>query len=173
VPVGKTIAMLAEEGDDISNVEVPAEEEKPSSSSQESQSSEKSASQSSSSSSSSSTSKSEKSPSQATTAAPPKDSESGTSAVHVPHTSKPLMPSVMRLLSDFNVSNKDAESIKGTGVRGMLTKGDVLVYLGKAKTPTGTFKADNFGVSALGGPPSSSPKGDGQTKRSEVSIDPV
>lgn len=172
MPVGKTIAMLAEEGDDISNVEVPAEEEKPSSSSQESQSSDKSASPSSSSS-LSSTSKSEKSPSQATSAAPPKDSESGTSAVHVPHTSKPLMPSVMRLLSDFNVSNKDAESIKGTGVRGMLTKGDVLVYLGKAKTPTGTFKADNFGVSALGGPPSSSPKGDGKAKRCEVSIGPV
>lgn len=32
------------------------------------------------------------------------------------------------------------EDIKGTGVRGMLTKGDVLAYLGKASSPTGTFK---------------------------------
>jgi len=28
----------------------------------------------------------------------------------------------------------------GTGVRGMLTKGDVLAYLGKASGPNGTFK---------------------------------
>lgn len=32
------------------------------------------------------------------------------------------------------------DDIKGTGIRGMLTKGDVLAYLGKASSPTGTFK---------------------------------
>jgi len=35
---------------------------------------------------------------------------------------------------------EDPEKIKGTGVRGMLTKGDVLAFLGKASSPTGTFK---------------------------------
>jgi hypothetical protein len=30
--------------------------------------------------------------------------------------------------------------IKGTGVRGMLTKGDVLAFLGKASGPMGTYK---------------------------------
>jgi len=35
---------------------------------------------------------------------------------------------------------QDPEKIKGTGVRGMLTKGDVLAFLGKASSPTGTFK---------------------------------
>lgn len=43
-----------------------------------------------------------------------------------------------RLLLEFGI--KDPESIKGTGVRGMLTKGDVLAYLGKASGPLGTYK---------------------------------
>lgn len=46
----------------------------------------------------------------------------------------------MRLLTEHHVSAKDAKKIKGTGVRGMLTKGDVLAHLGLASTPTGTFK---------------------------------
>jgi hypothetical protein len=29
---------------------------------------------------------------------------------------------------------------QGTGIRGMLTKGDVLAFLGRASGPTGTFK---------------------------------
>lgn len=45
----------------------------------------------------------------------------------------------MRLLTENNVS--DPKSIKGTGVRGMLTKGDVLAHLGKASHPLGTYKA--------------------------------
>lgn len=56
---------------------------------------------------------------------------------HVEH-SRPLFPSVARLLQENDVAN--IEEIKGTGVRGMLTKGDVLAYLGKASGPTGTFK---------------------------------
>jgi hypothetical protein len=51
---------------------------------------------------------------------------------------RPFFPSVHRLLLQHNVSNPEA--IKGTGVRGMLTRGDVLAYLGKASSPTGTFK---------------------------------
>lgn len=45
---------------------------------------------------------------------------------------------MIRLLIEGNVA--DAEAIPGTGVRGMLTKGDVLAYLGRASSPTGTFK---------------------------------
>jgi hypothetical protein len=45
---------------------------------------------------------------------------------------------VARLLQVHDV--QDPEIIKGTGVRGMLTKGDVLAFLGKASSPTGTFK---------------------------------
>lgn len=43
-----------------------------------------------------------------------------------------------RLLQEYGI--QDPEKIKGTGLRGMLTKGDVLAFLGKASSPTGTFK---------------------------------
>lgn len=43
-----------------------------------------------------------------------------------------------RLLQEYGVNNP--EEIKGTGIRGMLTKGDVLAFLGKASSPTGTFQ---------------------------------
>lgn len=56
---------------------------------------------------------------------------------HISH-SRPLFPSVARLLQEYGV--RDPEEIKGTGIRGMLTKGDVLAFLGKASSPTGTFK---------------------------------
>jgi len=52
--------------------------------------------------------------------------------------SKPLFPSVLRLLVENGIS--DADKLKGTGRRGMLTKGDVLAHLGKASSPTGTYK---------------------------------
>lgn len=45
----------------------------------------------------------------------------------------------MRLLTENNIS--DLSSIKGTGIRGMLTKGDVLAHLGKASHPLGTYKS--------------------------------
>ncbi|KAF5386605.1 hypothetical protein D9615_001935 [Tricholomella constricta] len=120
IPVGKVIAMLAEEGDDISNLQ-PPKEEKPA-------------------------------PKQAaSTNEPPfpepaKPTVTETSPPFPPqrHSSasishwRPIFPSVHRLLLEFNVANP--EDIKGTGVRGMLTKGDVLAYLGKASSPTGTYK---------------------------------
>ena len=58
--------------------------------------------------------------------------------------SRPLFPSVHRLLLEHTVT--DLEKIKGTGIRGMLTKGDVLTFLGKASNPLGTFK---FGLSPI------------------------
>ena len=64
---------------------------------------------------------------------------------HISH-SRPLFPSVVRLLQEHGV--QDLEKIKGTGVRGMLTKGDVLAFLGKASSPTGTFKPARLGPGA-------------------------
>ncbi|KAI7936358.1 hypothetical protein MJO29_015661 [Puccinia striiformis f. sp. tritici] len=48
----------------------------------------------------------------------------------------PLSPAVNRLLHDLGV--KDATKIKGTGLRGRLTKGDILTHFKKVTSPLGT-----------------------------------
>ena len=122
IPVGKTIALLAEEGDDISNLQVPVESES-----------------------------AEASPKQEVSKPTPKAEEPKTSSAATPSStpshsfhpksSRPIFPSVLRLLQENNLSSDvDKIGIKGTGVRGMLTKGDVLAYLGKATSPNGTYK---------------------------------
>ncbi|KAG9318173.1 single hybrid motif-containing protein [Chiua virens] len=118
VAVGRVIALLAEEGDDISNLETPKEEFK------------------------SAPSKPEPSVAAPASSLLPSSTPESLQAVptlsHHSTRSKHLMPSVIRLLIEGGVTN--AEVIKGTGVRGMLTKGDVLAYLGRASNPLGTYK---------------------------------
>ena len=122
--MGKVIALLAEEGDDISNLQAPNEE--PATPLQSTETSSSSAS--------------------------PQKPEVHSSGTHESHShthaplehSRPLFPSVHRLLLEHNVTNPD--QIKGSGVRGMLTKGDVLTFVGKASNPLGTFK---FGPSPI------------------------
>ncbi|KAI9511335.1 pyruvate dehydrogenase X component [Russula earlei] len=115
IPVGKVIALLAEEGDDISNIEVSEnvlEDAAPASKQEQEQA-----------------------------PAPPQSASTPTpspKATHRVSHSRPLFPSVARLLQEYGVH--DPGKIKGTGIRGMLTKGDVLAFLGKASSPTGTFK---------------------------------
>ncbi|GAA6001961.1 Pdx1p [Rhodotorula paludigena] len=125
VQVGKLIAILAEEGDDLSSIEVPSEDAAASSGP------------------SPSDSKSEAAPTSA-----PSDSDAPTpspatpspkpSAIHAhPQHSKPLLPSVLRVLALAGI--EDANVIKGTGKHGILTKGDVLAYIGKIGNPRGTL----------------------------------
>ncbi|KAG6887290.1 hypothetical protein C0995_016370 [Termitomyces sp. Mi166 len=109
IPVGKVIALLAERGDDISNLEVPKEEDP-----------------------------APKAQASASPSLPPELVIPQTHSSHPISHSRPMFPSVHRLLAEFGITKP--EDIKGTGVRGMLTKGDVLTYLGKASGPTGTFK---------------------------------
>jgi pyruvate/2-oxoglutarate dehydrogenase complex dihydrolipoamide acyltransferase (E2) component len=132
VKVGKVIALLAEEGDDISNLEAPPEKETSSSSSSQQSQPEAAASKQ-----ESSTSTSESSPTSSASASASSSSTNGHHTTHPTH-SRPLFPSVYRLLAENGIAK--ADKIKGTGIRGMLTKGDVLAYLGKASSPTGTFK---------------------------------
>ena len=117
MPVGKVIALLAEEGDDISNLQPPVEEAKPEPAQQ--------------------SAPAEPAPTKSEpTPAPPTPTPSH---LHKqPEHSRPLFPSVLRLLQEHDVDSVD--KIKGTGVRGMLTKGDILAHLGLASGPTGTFK---------------------------------
>ncbi|KAG6850415.1 hypothetical protein H0H93_013640 [Arthromyces matolae] len=125
VPVGKVIALLAQEGDDISNLEAP-KEDKPApkrdipppapapevvKSSPESQK--------------------------------PASAQGHSSHATISH-SRPIFPSVHRLILEFGITKPD--DIKGTGVRGMLTKGDVLSYLGKASGPTSDSEESSSSV---------------------------
>lgn len=125
IPVGQTIALLAEEGDDISNLEFPP----PSSSD----------------SSSSSASPTEPEVSTPESDAPtpsPMTPTNHASATHAhPTHSKPLLPSVLRQLALAGIS--DTKDIKATGKHGTLTKGDVLAYLGKISNPYGSIKKEN------------------------------
>ncbi|KAF7796913.1 hypothetical protein EIP86_008098 [Pleurotus ostreatoroseus] len=123
VPVGKVIALLAEEGDDISNLEAPKEEAKPA--------------QSTSSGGQTPPPSSVPDKASASPSVPPTRPPSDSSATHE-SSDRPLFPSVLRLLQENNIKSAD---IKGTGVRGMITKGDVLTYLGKASGPLGSFQA--------------------------------
>ena len=124
IPVGKTIALLAEEGDDISNLEAPADEPAPSAQPSQPTSTPQA----------SSSASSQPPPAAAkTTSAPP------SSHHEIPKTARPLFPSVLRLIQEHGITQADVDKIKGTGVRGMLTKGDVLTYLGLASAPLGTF----------------------------------
>ena len=109
---------MVEEGDDISKLEIPRE----TASKQDVGEAKASP---------------EHPPAPAPTAQTPSIPAVGESHQHIEH-SRPLFPSVLRLLQENNILN--ADKIKGTGVRGMLTKGDVLAFLGKASSPTGTYK---------------------------------
>jgi pyruvate/2-oxoglutarate dehydrogenase complex dihydrolipoamide acyltransferase (E2) component len=115
LPVGKTIALLVEEGDDISSLEIPKEEIKPVEPTKSTEP--------------------EKMSESAPPAASPTPPKHSTSDIHI---DGPAFPSVIRLLNEAGI--EDYKKIKGTGVRGMLTKGDVLAFIGKASSPTGTYK---------------------------------
>lgn len=119
VPIGKVIALLAEEGDDISNLEAPKDEPTPSASKESSPP-----------------------PSSPPPSQPKAESSQPEAPVahsgELPSHSQPIFPSVHRLILENGI--RDLTSIKGTGIRGMITKGDVLTYLGKASGPNGTYK---------------------------------
>lgn len=105
--------MLGEEGDDISGADAVAAEAQSGGEAEAAPAPAK-----------------EEAPSQSSMATQAKDT-------HVEST-KPLFPSVSRLLIDNGIS--DPSSIKGTGRHGMLTRGDVLAHLGKIDNPRGSMK---------------------------------
>ena len=132
VPVGKMIAVLAEEGDDLATLEMPSEDEAPKPSTSQAKPEP-------SGSSSSSASSSEGAQTEALakggsyearsdTKPPPERSPGKAHGVHPTH-AQPLFPSVQFLLAENGIS--DANSIKATGKHGRLTKADVLLHLGK------------------------------------------
>ena len=125
--VGSLIALLAEEGDDLASITAP----------EPSTSSAPAATPAESNESASNNSSSAFPTPAATKAASPAHSHGD---VHPTH-SHTLLPSVLRLLMLEGIS--DTSSIKATGPRGHLTKGDVLAHLGRIKTATGSEKPDD------------------------------
>lgn len=132
VPVGKAIALLAEEGDDLSNIEVP-QEDSPAPAPTPAPASGSPA--------------DATAPASTPSSAPPSPvGGAGGEVLHAPP-GGPYLPSVARLLAEKHVT--DPSQIKGTGLHGRLTKGDVLAFLGEASSPTGTFKPQHGGIASL------------------------
>ncbi|KAH7107258.1 single hybrid motif-containing protein [Auriculariales sp. MPI-PUGE-AT-0066] len=126
IAVGQTIAVLAEPGDDLASLDIPKEEPAPSKPQPPKQESKPASSP-----------PPQKSAAQSSTSTPASSSSSSSTAGPA---NKTAFPSVQRLLHSHGISSGDAGRIKGTGMRGMLTKGDVLAHLGLASSPTGTYR---------------------------------
>ncbi|KAL7920503.1 hypothetical protein ACQKWADRAFT_298206 [Trichoderma austrokoningii] len=110
VQVGTRIAVLADAGDDISTLELPADEQ-PKASSQPA----------------AAPSSQQGEPKAA--AEPAKKPESAAASGTYEH-SYPLLPSVGLLVHEHGLSKEDVSKIKGTGPSGRLLKGDVLAFIG-------------------------------------------
>ena len=121
VKVGTRIAVIAEPGDDIKTLEIPAEEKTTAPSDQEKPAA------------SAETSKSSESFGEAP---PPSEAAAKSPQPQSPSASKPtkqtypLYPSVQHLLHQNGLSESEADKIPSSGPQGRLLKGDVLAYLG-------------------------------------------
>lgn len=112
VQVGTRIAVTAEPGDDLSTLEIPAEEKSPAPK-KEAEAPKESA----------PVPKEER-----TSASPAKKSSSSGKAAKQTY---PLYPSVQHLLEVNGLPKSEADKIPATGPNGRLLKGDVLAYVGK------------------------------------------
>ncbi|KAF8539551.1 hypothetical protein BDD12DRAFT_837685 [Trichophaea hybrida] len=130
VAVGTRIAVLAEEGDDLSTLEIPAKAEQKEQKKEEITPEQPKKDQ---------YSASEKAPVVEASA----ESTPDTSKNH-PQTKRPQhpSPSVMSLLKENNISAEASARIVGTGPKGRLLKGDILAHLGKInKSAPGDLEA--------------------------------
>ncbi|KAI8640999.1 hypothetical protein BD408DRAFT_418916 [Parasitella parasitica] len=110
--VNSLIALIAEEGDDISNVQVPEETD-------------------SSSASNPAPAEEEKPASSATAMPTPTASSISHHDIDTSKLKKPLSPAVLSLVLKYGI--KDVDSIKSSGNGGRILKGDVLAHLGLIK----------------------------------------
>ncbi|PSS00969.1 hypothetical protein BD289DRAFT_423068 [Coniella lustricola] len=123
VPVGTRIAVIAEQGDDLSTLEVPADKapkqavEKP-----EQKSSAEAIPQ------------EERTASGSETVSAGAGAGAGATSGKAQKQTYPLYPSIIQLLHENGIDVSKADEIPATGPKGRLLKGDVLVYLGKAKS---------------------------------------
>ncbi|WWD19221.1 hypothetical protein CI109_103679 [Kwoniella shandongensis] len=144
IPVGQVIAILAEEGDDLASVEIPSNLAPEGSSIPEKEGNappkeEKKAEE----------PKKEEPKKQESAPAEKAETSGGHShgGKQIKH-SQPIFPSVSRLLLESDLTTEQISKLKGTGRHGMLTKGDVLLALGKVKSAYGS--AEKLNLDPLG-----------------------
>lgn len=130
VQVGERIGVTAESGDDISSLELPADDSSPSQGQKDTKGAQKGA--------------EEENVKEVKQKAPEQQSQSSQTSEQSSQSQGsqkqggkaqkqkyPLYPSVEHLLHQNGLSSADAESIPATGPAGRLLKGDVLAHLGK------------------------------------------
>lgn len=134
VQVGTRIAVLADEGDDISSLEIPSDDSKPISKQAENvkRAEEESPPKEASSSSYGSGGSSGDDAPKGTPANPRASRKAPASSPSGPgqNTKYPLYPSVIALVHEHHLSDSDVSKIPATGPQNRLLKGDVLAYLG-------------------------------------------
>jgi len=139
VKVGTRIAVLAESGDDLSSLEIPAEETTKSSP-VPSPSEEKSTSQPA----KSSETKTEAPPKSSSSSSEQASSSSSSSHSQPSNQKYPLYPSVQHLLNTNGISSSEASKITASGPAGRLLKGDVLSHLGKIAKDYSSSQSDRL-----------------------------
>ncbi|KAH6963755.1 hypothetical protein DER45DRAFT_554175 [Fusarium avenaceum] len=125
VQVGSRIGVIAEAGDDINSLEVPADEQA------KEQPKEQSSAQ---------ASRESTAPSQSKPAEKTAKSAGNNTYEH----KYPLLPSVGHLIKEKGLSEADVAKIKGTGPHGRLVKGDILAHLGSINPETPAANELNF-----------------------------
>jgi hypothetical protein len=128
VQVGTRIAVVAEPGDDLATLEVPADEQ---AQQQQESSAPATAAQ-------DASAQAEGQKGDADAAA--QRASSGDAYVH----KKPLLPSTEHLVKQKGLSDEDVGKIKPTGPNGRLLKGDVLAYLGSINAATPGAVSERF-----------------------------
>ncbi|RBQ64829.1 hypothetical protein FVER14953_05355 [Fusarium verticillioides] len=126
VQVGSRIGVIAEAGDDINSLEIPADE----------QAKEQPKEQSSAQAPKESTAPSESNPVEKKIVKP-----TGNDTYEHKY---PLLPSVGHLIKEKGISEAELKKIKGTGPHGRLLKGDILAYLGSINPETPAANEVNF-----------------------------
>jgi hypothetical protein len=131
VQVGARIAVTAEPGDDVSSLEIPAEEN-PTEKKAESPKDQPKDSQ--------------PVPKEERTSNPAPESETpkATSGGKAHKQTYPLYPSVQHLLKVNGLPKEEADKIPATGPNGRLLKGDVLAYVGQIKDSYPSQQAERF-----------------------------
>lgn len=124
IKVGERIGVTAEPGDDVSSLELPADDSSPSQGQKDAKGAQQSAEEENVKETQENAPERQQEPQQTSQS----DTKQGGTAQKQKY---PLYPSVEHILHQNGLSSGDAENIPATGPQGRLLKGDVLAYLGR------------------------------------------